>query len=173
MTKGNYYINKEYCLKVLNILKEAGELSSREWAENLSYDGDFTYLRKKTMEFFPHLIGIKGERITTRYFYKDPQRVILDMPIATDIKLTRDKKIEKVKKSIPAKKESSLTASHAELERIFEDICCGFNGECNLRNIKPINCSFCSHQVRIPIPETVQSNRTIATLESKLERLKT
>ena len=166
-------INNE-CLEALNLLKEYGELGAGEWSKKMGYQDSvkFAYIRQKTIEKFKDQIGIRGKLKGTRYYYNNPP---LDMPIAKDVRIFEGKVVrkERIEEDVKLKhKEREIIASRTELIKIIKDFGCNFNGECNLVETEPNFCYSCSHQIRIPIPETVRMNRKVSRLQSELKELK-
>ena len=145
------------CLKALNLLKEYGELSAGEWSKLMGYHDSvrFVYIRQKTIESFTEQIGIHGKLKGTRYYYIESKHPPLKMPIAKDVSLLEGKVV-----------------SREELIKMINDFRCHFNGECNLKETEQNFCFSCSHQIRIPIPETVRCREEVSRLESEIEKLK-
>ncbi|KKL49634.1 hypothetical protein LCGC14_2313520, partial [marine sediment metagenome] len=158
----------------LNLLKEYSDLGAGEWSKLMDYEDSvkFAYIRKKTIERFKEQIGIRGKLRGTRYYYINPS---LEMPIAKDVRILEGKivRIHRVEQDTKLEhKVSEIEASRDELIKIINGIGCNFNGKCNLVETERNFCYSCSHQVRIPIPETVRMNRTISNLQSELKELK-
>ncbi len=173
---GQKRINND-CLEALNHLKEYTDLGAGYWSKLMGYEDSvkFAYIRKKTIEKFKEQIGIRGKGRGTRYYYIASKHPPLEMPIAKDVRIFEGKVVRKDRVEEDVKlehKEREIVASRTELIKIIKDIGCNFNGECNLVETEPNFCYSCSHQIRIPIPETVRMNRKVSRLQSELKELK-